>query len=55
MHQQPVFAGCERIGGAVADRLFADGLCLPSGSSMTGDDLERVAAVVRACARPRRA
>ncbi len=35
MHQQPVFAGAPMVGGAVADRLFATGLCLPSGSSMT--------------------
>ena len=42
MHQQPVFAGCEIIGGDVADDFFAHGLCLPSGSSLTAHDLERV-------------
>ena len=35
MHMQPVFAGCEVIGGSVSEDLFAHGLCLPSGSSMT--------------------
>jgi len=47
MHLQPVFAGCERVGGAVAEELFARGLCLPSGSSLTDADLGRVAQVVR--------
>ena len=39
---QPVFAHCRMVGGAVAERLFARGLCLPSGSQMTDDDLQRV-------------
>jgi dTDP-4-amino-4,6-dideoxygalactose transaminase len=47
MHQQPVFAGCEMIGGAVSSSLFAQGLCLPSGTGMTPDDVERVTSVIR--------
>lgn len=47
MHMQPIFAGCEVVGGAVAEGLFRDGLCLPSGSAMCSADLERVVAVVR--------
>lgn len=49
LHLQPVFRdmGCEIVGGAVAERLFAQGLCLPSGSSMTEVDQNRVIAVVR--------
>jgi len=47
MHQQPVFAGFEIVGGAVADRCFELGLCLPSGSQLTAADRERVAAVIR--------
>jgi pyridoxal phosphate-dependent aminotransferase EpsN len=50
MHQQPVFAGCEAIGGDVAADLFARGLCLPSGSNLADADLERVCAGVRAVA-----
>jgi dTDP-4-amino-4,6-dideoxygalactose transaminase len=42
LHLQPVFAECESIGGAVAEDLFARGLCLPSGSNLTDEDLERV-------------
>jgi len=42
MHVQPVFTGCAAIGGQVAEAAFADGLCLPSGSSMDQADIERV-------------
>jgi pyridoxal phosphate-dependent aminotransferase EpsN len=42
MHMQPVFQSCRVRGGAVTEKLFAQGLCLPSGSGMTGDDLHRV-------------
>ncbi|MEM9466189.1 MAG: DegT/DnrJ/EryC1/StrS family aminotransferase [Actinomycetota bacterium] len=47
MHQQPVYAGHRMIGGAVADDAYARSLCLPSGSSLTPTDLERVAETVR--------
>lgn len=42
MHMQPVFADAPRIGGQVAERAFAHGLCLPSGSAMTDDDVDLV-------------
>ncbi len=42
LHLQPVFAGRRAIGGAVAERLFADGICLPSGSSLTSEQQGRV-------------
>jgi dTDP-4-amino-4,6-dideoxygalactose transaminase len=42
MHLQPLFAGCELRGGQVAEEIFRTGLCLPSGSAMTDDDVERV-------------
>ena len=47
MHLQPVFEGCRVRGGAVSERLFENGLCLPSGSALTEEDLERVCAVVK--------
>ena len=46
MHLQPVFAGYESVGGQVAEELFTDGLCLPSGSSLSEEELARVVAVV---------
>ena len=42
LHLQPVFAGCECIEGASAKDLFEHGLCLPSGSNLTTEELERV-------------
>lgn len=46
MHLQPLFAGCRRVGGEVAERLFERGLCLPSGSQLSAGELERVVDVV---------
>ena len=51
MHLQPVFAGCEAHVTGVSDRLFADGLCLPSGSNLSEADRARVIEGVRACCR----
>jgi dTDP-4-amino-4,6-dideoxygalactose transaminase len=51
MHLQPVFKGTEYYGRGVSDQLFRDGLCLPSGSSMTDRDRNRVIEVVRGCFR----
>jgi len=47
MHMQPVFDGCAIYGGSVAERLFERGLCLPSGSALTRDQVERVAEIIR--------
>ena len=47
LHLQPLFAGCECVGGSVAESLFRQGLCLPSGSSLTQGDRDRVTAVIR--------
>lgn len=48
LHMQPVFADCESIGGAVSEDLFARGLCLPSGSNLTDEDLNRVIGGIKA-------
>jgi len=47
MHLQPVFASCRRRGGEKAAELFDKGLCLPSGSSLSEEDLRRVVDIVR--------
>jgi dTDP-4-amino-4,6-dideoxygalactose transaminase len=47
MHRQPIFSGTRTIGGAVADSFYAQGLCLPSGSSMSKSDQDRVIEIVR--------
>jgi dTDP-4-amino-4,6-dideoxygalactose transaminase len=48
LHLQPAFAGCRFRGGAVAEALFRDGLCLPSGSSLSEEDRLRVSDAIRA-------
>lgn len=50
MHLQPVFSGCRARGGAVAERLFEQGLCLPSGSSLLESDLELIVGIIRGLA-----
>ena len=42
MHLQPVFKNEAYYGQSVAEGLFEKGLCLPSGSMLTNDDLNRV-------------
>lgn len=46
LHLQPIFVGCRTRGGDVAASLFDRGLCLPSGSSLSIADLERVCKIV---------
>ncbi len=47
MHLQPIFKDCKVYGGAVSEALFDHGLCLPSGSNLTVNDLDRVIDVIR--------
>ncbi|MCA3280239.1 MAG: DegT/DnrJ/EryC1/StrS family aminotransferase [Roseomonas sp.] len=51
LHMQPVFRDAPRVGGAVAEALFAQGICLPSGSGMTIAAQDRVIRAIRAAAR----
>ena len=51
MHNQPIFSDADFIscqeGESVGDDIFRRGICMPSGTAMTDDDLEKVAAVFR--------
>lgn len=51
LHLQPVFKHCEAYLSGAAEALFREGLCLPSGSDMTEDDVERVTTIVLATLR----
>ena len=42
MHQQPIFADCKSYLNGVSDKLFEDGLCLPSGSNLTEEEFDRI-------------
>jgi pyridoxal phosphate-dependent aminotransferase EpsN len=52
MHLQPLYDACRHVGGSVSERLSREGLCLPSGSSLTREELHRVADAVHEAARP---
>jgi pyridoxal phosphate-dependent aminotransferase EpsN len=42
LHMQPIFANAPYFGGNVAESLFRIGLCLPSGSNLTSESIDRV-------------
>jgi len=42
MHQQPIFASSKSYLNGVSDKLFENGLCLPSGSNLTEEEFERI-------------
>ena len=46
MHVQPVFADAPYYGTNVAEQLFDNGLCLPSGSNLSDDDRSRISEVI---------
>lgn len=46
MHLQPIFESAPYFGGNVAEELFKNGLCLPSGSNLNEEDLERIKNVI---------
>lgn len=46
MHLQPVFEKYPYYGKNVSERLFNNGLCLPSGSNLTDNDRERIEQVL---------
>jgi len=46
LHLQPVFAGSRVRGGGFAESVFDRGLCLPSGSSLSAADLDRICGLI---------
>lgn len=46
MHLQPAFKGVPYFTSGVSESLFERGLCLPSGSGLTQEDLSRVAEII---------
>ena len=63
MHLQPVFSSsgldnkgkkqyrARKVAGNISEQLFDQGLCLPSGTSLTTDDLGRVVDIIKRCQR----
>jgi dTDP-4-amino-4,6-dideoxygalactose transaminase len=48
MHLQPVFRQMPSYTNGVSEKLFEKGLCLPSASNLTMEDMERVVNIIRA-------
>ncbi|WP_276878227.1 aminotransferase class I/II-fold pyridoxal phosphate-dependent enzyme [Chryseobacterium joostei] len=46
MHLQPVFANAPYYGRNISEKLFDNGLCLPSGSNLSDEDRERILKVI---------
>lgn len=47
MHLQPFYAGYDFIGERVSEEIFNNGICLPSDTKMTDNDLNRVCEIVK--------
>ncbi|SFN58086.1 DegT/DnrJ/EryC1/StrS family aminotransferase [Proteiniclasticum ruminis] len=47
MHMQPFFAEYDYVGSDVSEQLFANGVCLPSDTKMTDEDLERICSIIK--------
>jgi len=47
MHLQPIFEDYESVGGAVAESLFDQGLCLPSGTALTTEQLDQIVSIIQ--------
>jgi len=47
MHLQPVFKGVSTYGGRVSEKLFASGLCLPSGAGLTEEEVNHICNVIK--------
>lgn len=47
MHLQPVFADAPFYGKGISEKLFENGLCLPSGSNMGRENVDRVLEVIK--------
>ncbi|MGO8871868.1 MAG: DegT/DnrJ/EryC1/StrS family aminotransferase, partial [Acidimicrobiales bacterium] len=47
LHLQPVFADSPVVGGAICADIFRRGLCLPTGSALSGAELDRIVDIVQ--------
>jgi dTDP-4-amino-4,6-dideoxygalactose transaminase len=47
MHKQPFFEKYDFIGDGVSEKIFKNGVCLPSDTKMTDKDLERIVMIIK--------
>ena len=51
MHLQPVFEAYDCFGGVVSESLFKHGICLPSGSALSDDQIDLICSIIRSLGR----
>jgi pyridoxal phosphate-dependent aminotransferase EpsN len=49
MHTQPVFKKYDIIGGSISEKLFKQGLCLPSGTNLTNKEIIYISKIIKEC------
>lgn len=49
MHLQPVFSSCPAFVDGTSEKLFENGLCLPSGSNLSETDFHRIIKIMHQC------
>lgn len=47
LHLQPYFSGCSYIGNGLSERLFENGVCLPSDTKMAAEELSKVTDIIK--------
>lgn len=47
MHMQPFFAEYDFVGEGVSEKIFENGVCLPSDTKMTNEDLDRIVKIIK--------
>lgn len=47
MHMQPIFQNYDYIGDGISESIFENGVCLPSDTKMTEEDLDRVCSIIK--------
>jgi dTDP-4-amino-4,6-dideoxygalactose transaminase len=47
MHMQPFFAEYDFIGEGASEKIFENGVCLPSDTKMTGEELDRIVNIIK--------
>jgi dTDP-4-amino-4,6-dideoxygalactose transaminase len=47
MHMQPYYESYDFIGVGISEKIFESGICLPSDTKMTDEDLNRVCEIVK--------
>jgi len=47
MHMQPLFGGCKTQLNGISEDMFSRGLCLPSGTEMTREDVQYISSIIK--------